>query len=309
MDDLIKNYKTINMQADADQVDWCIAPVLGKTCQVALKLNNGKKFNYACRYPVKEGAVAIVGREFPYDRVAVTQTANTGAMGSVTEILPKLTIDKRHAVEIDYVFIPNPQKQDLEQCGVFLTSGSKDYLKTLLLGGDCQPVRPITYHIQKILTAASVLAHSDMVDKGMVELAKETISEEKTIDPKMLTVLGDGDCRLTIDEIHIPDSDVEDFWDEIDEEAGDAIRLWDDDILLEGRSNIKEFAASEAVSDYVNKYSHLGAISIMVRGGFINLLEAYLSANPPIEEFLETALELLKKIGNTKAYNLIRDYQ
>lgn len=309
MDDLIKNYKTKNALTDADRMDWCIAPTLGKPCQISLKLNNGKKFDYACRYPVAEGAVAIVGREFPSENFRVHQVANTGAMGNVTEIFPKLTINKRHAVEIDYVFIQNPQQQELKQCAAFLASGSKEYQQTVWMGGRCPPVRPITYHIQKILAAASVLAHPETVDQSAVALARQIIAEPKVIDPKMLDVSWDSQRSLTIDEIHIPDPDVEDAWDEIDEELGDVIYLWDDWIELDGRNNIKDFCLAEIMSDYVNKYSHLGAISIMIRGGFKNLMEAYLSAQPPIEDFIEIALEKLQGIGHSQVYDLLENYQ
>jgi hypothetical protein len=56
-------------------------------------------------------------------------------------------------------------------------------------------------------------------------------------------------------------------------------------------------------------YSHLGAISIMVRGGFKNLMEAYLSAQPPIEEFMEVALGKLQSIGHSRVYCLLKNYQ
>ena len=59
------------------------------------------------------------------------------------------------------------------------------------------------------------------------------------------------------------------------------------------------------VNAYVNKYSHLGAISIMARAGFKNLLEAYLSANLPVEEFLAKAKEILQDIGHPEVYALL----
>ena len=43
----------------------------------------------------------------------------------------------------------------------------------------------------------------------------------------------------------------------------------------------------------------------MVRGGFKNLLEAYLSANPPIKEFLAEAKDLLQDTGHPEVYALL----
>lgn len=78
---------------------------------------------YACRYPVVEGAIAIVGRQFPYDWYSVETGTSTGVMGQVTEVSPKLTINKEKALEIDYVFIEGPKKKDLKQCENFLKCG------------------------------------------------------------------------------------------------------------------------------------------------------------------------------------------
>jgi len=303
MADWINNYKTRNLFDGSVQMDWCIAPVMGKVRQVTLQMNNGKSFEYACRYDAAEGSVAIVGREFPYDVISADESPNTGAMGIVTAVLPKLTIKKRTAVEIDFVFNRNPQNTDLKQCADFLSGGCNFYNKTLLADA---PIRPITYHIQKILTAASLISHKESVDEKLLELAKSTILEKKIIDPKMLTAwFAPFDPRIGINDIHIPDPDIEEVLAKIEDEVGDDAKWYDDGILDEDSDYAEEFISLEIVNNHVNKYSHLGAISIMVRGGFNNLLEAYLSVNPPIEDFLTDARDILQDIGHAETYALL----
>ena len=307
MKKLMKNYTTKNKLADAGKKDWCIAPSLGKPKQVTLRMNSGKSNMYACRFPVTEGAIAIVGRQFPYDCYEVKTGAATGAMGQVTEVSPKLTINKEKAMEIDYVFVENPKKKDLKQCEDFLSTGNSSYSKTLLAD---TPVRPITYHIRKILTAASVLAHSDMVSPVSLELAKTAICEKKMFERKMLSAAPTPfDPAITINEIHIPDPSVKNTYDEIKKQLDkSALWAWDNDGSLEEMSEIAgQFIALPIVNDYVNKYAHLGAISIMVRGGFKNLLAAYLSAEPPIEAYLTDALEILDGLGNQDTYALLEE--
>ena len=303
----MKNYTTKNQLVNASEKDWCISPVSGKAKQVTLRLNSGKKNMYACRYPVAVGAVAIVGRQFPYDCYLVETGPSTGAMGQVTEVSPKLTINKEKAMEIDYVFIEGAKKKDLKQCEDFLNAGSDSYSKTLLSD---TPVRPITYHILNILTAASVLAHGELVSPESLELAKAVIVEKKSFEKEMLSAAPTPfDPAITINEIHIPDPSIQNIYNEIKKQLDkSALWAWDNDGSLEEMSEIAEqFIALPVVNDYVNKYAHLGAISIMVRGGFKNLLAAYLSAEPPIEAYLTDALEILDGLGNQDTYALLEE--
>lgn len=309
MKKLMKNYTTKNKLADAGEKDWCISPILGKAKQVTLRLNSGKSNMYACRYPVAAGAIAIVGRKFPYDCDSVGTGPSTGAMGQVTEVSPKLTINKEKAMEIDYVFLEGAKKKDLKQCEDFLNTGNGSYGKTLLSDA---PIRPITYHILKILTAASVLAHGEMVSPESLELAKAVIVEKKSFEKKMLSAASmPFDPAITINEIHIPDPSTQLVYDEIKKQLDKSeLWAWDNDGSLEEMSEIAEkFIALPVVNDYVNKYAHLGAISIMVRGGFKNLLEAYLSAEPAIKEFLPDALAILEGIGCPETYALLKEYR
>ena len=66
---------------------------------------------------------------------------------------------------------------------------------------------------------------------------------------------------------------------------------------------------SEQLQDFVNKYSHIGAVSIMLRGGFKNLLEAYLSVNPPIDAFYDEMCAVLSNVGHKQVYEALKDYK
>ena len=119
------------------------------------------------------------------------------------------------------------------------------------------------------------------------------------------------DPAITINEIHIPDPSVKNTYDEIKKQLDkSALWAWDNDGSLEEMSEIAgQFIALPIVNDYVNKYAHLGATSIMVRGGFKNLLEAYLSVSPPINEFITDALDILDEIGHPETYALLQKFK
>ena len=306
---VVKNYKSKNTLSAPCEMDWCISPVLGKTQQVAVALNDGKTYEYACRYPVSEGAVVVIGRQLPAAACSrVHDSPNTGCMGQVTAVEPKLTIKREHAVEVDYVFISDPTKKELTQCKKFLAMGAESYGKTLQLDKNITPILPITYHIRKILAAASVLAHPKLVTAEDLEQARMTILEKKSIDADMLRLDWGPpeDIGINLAEIHIPSNGAKKELQEIGKLLGNH-PSWDcEEGGLNEMSNIlKQFASLDAVNDYVNKYAHLGAVSVMVRGGFQNMLEAYLSVEPLSAENLANARKLLKGVGHSEAYALL----
>jgi hypothetical protein len=149
-----------------------------------------------------------------------------------------------------------------------------------------------------------------LTDGSLLELAMATIAEKKHIDPKMLKAYSAPfDPRIGIHDIHIPDPNVEEAFAEIEDQLGDDAEWYDYGILDEMCDVAKEFISLDIVNDHVNKYSHLGAVAIMVRGGFKNLLEAYLSASPPINEFITDALDILDEIGHPETYALLQKFK
>ena len=309
MEKLMSNYTTTNKMDDACQKDWCVSPVPSKVQQVNLRLNNGRSYDYLCRYSANPEAIAIVGWTFPeLTGDHVEKSANTGAMGQVCEISPTITIKRSRAVEIDYVINVNPVKKNLTQCVKYLNMDGSSYRKTMQLDKELTPIRPISYHIRRILAAASIIAHPKFVTEDDITLAKSVIAELKFIDAKMtgLTAVIPEDIGIALSDIHVPDDSVINVFERILNELNQNSNWRPAKGELHGMSNIVgKFARLETVSAFVNKYAHFGAISIMVRGGFANLLEAYLSANPPIEEYRAEMRKILDGVGYREAYDIL----
>ena len=152
LDKLLENYNIANGTEDACEKDWCISPMPAKVQQVKLKFNKGKSYDYACRYNANPNAIAVVGWTFPeLNGDIIDSSAKTGCMGQAIEVLPTLTIKRSHAVEIDFVFNVDPAKKDLTQCVKYLKLNEESYEKTLQLDKELTPIRPISYHIRRIL--------------------------------------------------------------------------------------------------------------------------------------------------------------
>ncbi len=311
--EVLKNYRTANDDKLASEKDWCISPFPGKIQQAKLKLGRNKAYDYACRYPVSEGDVAIVGYSLPvydYHTSATESSSNTGRFGSVAEVLPKLTIKRDHAVEVDYVFTPKTEKKNVTQCLKYLQSGEDAYENTIQLGKHVCVIRPITYYIRQILAAASVLAHPKFTNADGLDLAREKILEEKIINDNMryLEHSPGGDIGFDFSDVQIPDPELEDKLSSFSELA-EKPYLFEEGCLDVANDCLSVFLSSDMVIEHVKKYPHFGAVSVMIRGGFKNLLAAYLSVNPPIDGFYDEMCRKLEGVGHKEVYNLLAAYK
>lgn len=307
MEKLIKNFKTAIKVSGASQKDWCIAPMPATPIkQIKVAISGGKSYDYACRYDAKEDAVTIIGCGLPVDLYTHSlPSVNTGSMGVVETVSPKLTINRRHAVEVDCVFNIDPTKADLTKCVKYLKLDSASYEKTLRFDKRVYPIRPITYHTRRILAAASVLAHPSLVTKQDQKLAEDVILQNPQIDADMLL----DTPGIALYDVHTPDANITDSFKKIAEELGNH-QDWDAENgeLACWSKIIQTVAGLSSVNDYVSKYAHVAAVSIMVRGGFMNLLTAYLSVNPLIDGYYDEMCELLSGIGNKETFEILKQY-
>lgn len=309
---LMKNYQTKNPQTEPWEQDWCISPLPGKITQVKLILASKKSFDYACRYPVTEGDVAIIGYQLPqydYDSSACESSANTGQMAVVSEAIPKLTIKRSYTVEVDFIFTHNVIKKNITQCAKYISYGQEDYPSTLQLGKHASGIRPISYQIRRILAAASILAHPKLTAKENLEAAKAVIMKQKRFEPEMAQLAWGPPEYIGVcfNDIHTPNSAAVQALDY--EKWGCKEYEWDEGILREACNAMPKILESEQLQKFINKYSHIGAVSIMLRGGFKNLLSAYLSVNPPINAFYDEMCEVLSGIGHEQVYEVLKAYE
>ncbi len=310
----LENFITRNKMENASSNDWCISPMPKSSFkQVKVQLNDGKSYDYACRYNVCENAVAVIGTNLPEVFVPYPgYSTNTGNMGQVEDILEKLAIRRDYAVEVDYIFNVNPQKKDLTQCVKYLDFGPESYDKTLMFDKYPSCIYPLTYFIRRILTATSILSHPKMVKPEEVELAKNVILTAMCMDKQMVELKWGPpeDIGVDLAGIHIADKNVIEVFEKIKKELDGNDEWWENHGELQSMSNILgRFASLDTVNDFINKYAHMGAVSIMIRGGFSNLLNAYLSVNPPIESFLDEILNLIDGVGYSETYDILKSYK
>jgi hypothetical protein len=292
------NYRTINTTSNPEQYNWCLSTKIGKSfTRVGLKLNNGKMFNYACRFPIQEDDVAIVGKDVIYSYAQeLSEAKTTGQFGEVVGVTKPFTGRKEHFAELDFVFTKEANKKTVSGCiDYLLLQGDKH---TLQYDEDVSPIYPITFLTRKLLAASSVIAFSDLADANGVEKAIEYIRSEQVISESMLDT---GWANLEPSDIDLEEIYVD------DKGKNDNLGV---DLYIDRFSKDREIDPKQypVIKEYVNKYCFIGAVSIMVRGGFKNLLEAFLYAKPPIATFYNEMLELVCDEGNADCIEILKEY-
>lgn len=69
------------------------------------------------------------------------------------------------------------------------------------------------------------------------------------------------------------------------------------------------FREDKEFCDFYNELVYRSAISLLIRGGFVNLLKALLSAKPPIDGFIDKLCDFAKKLGSTYCLDVLEKYQ
>ena len=292
-----KNYRTINTTASADNMEWGLsAKVLGTLQQIELQLNDGKSYKYLTRFAAKEGDVAVVGNSFIQNYELSEPMATTGQMGIATEVLDKAVIKKNHAGEMDFVFTSQMDKKQVQNCVkyLYMPTDMKNYCYNKYIA-KCYP---ITYLIRKVLAAATVLSFDKYSKDDEKAFARDFIISNHAFEDDLFYNVDTGapfGCALSLVDTHIDLGDKPaDYLDSLNVGLEGGCLEYDGELSSDSR-----------LDEYVNKYVNIGAVSIMVRGGFCNLLKAYLSTGINIDAYKHELIEGLSGCGNKNALTLL----
>ena len=298
-----KNYLSINTSADAAEKDWSLTGIFKKSVQQAtVQLESGKEYQYACRWPFKEGDVAIIGNTLLQNYTVIEQSPNSGLFGVITYAEPKMTLKKSHAVELDYVFTENVSKKNITDCIKYLES-PQDF-NSVQYGKFSENYFPLSFYIRRLIAAASIIAHPKFAVAEDIETAKKYIRKKQNLNEMELLVGPPEAAGFNFKDTQI---DTKGKSEEYLKELG--VNPEYDMYDLMDFSSKKYNAMVKKANVYLNKYSYIGAISVMVRGGFVNLLKAFLSAKPPINGFYDEIVDFLGDTGNAEALSVVKNYK
>lgn len=298
------NYKTVNQQKDATSVDWCLSAKPGKSYkQASVQFSKGKAYQYGTNYATAENDVVVVGNVFPRGQnLDIKSTATTGRMGVVTLVAPKITTPGGKVAELDFVFSRKATKRMVAGCIDYLDGakalGGNNMMYGKFYVNGC--IHPISISIRKTLAAASILAHASLATPDDVNKAKDFITAPKEIGLYAIY------CEISPE--GYADIDFRDIQVDVDGKNEDELEKLNPDVCEGVYYREEDKGDFEKLNQYVDKYTNIGAVSLMVRGGFVNLLKAYLSVNPPIGEFYDEMLEAIGDNGYPEALAVLREY-
>lgn len=301
-----ENYLTANLEEHCENENWCISCKLNKLTEVTVHLNDGKDYQYISRFPVTVGDEVIIGNQFPSIRdCEYGPMTTTGQFGTVISVKEKVEMKKNHAAELDFVFTRSASKQNIKECAKYLSID--DYFKTLQYSTTFSPIRPITHFARRILAASSILANQSLTDTDTILAAKETICNPPVLEEKV-SALSYKCFGVQIDLSQVFVCDVPNTNDLPDIDNSGYSRS---EALLGdewGDVNGAEFIVNQQIQAYIAKYSYVAAVSIMIRGGFVNMLKAFFEQTPPINSYLIEIRDAVCAAGKPQAVALINQY-
>lgn len=308
------NYTTVNQMENAAAVDWCLSAKERKSFkQAEVKLSTGQSYPYGTNFVTAEGDVVIIGKVFPKGHHwYVDYAGTTGVIGVVTEITPKLALPSGgKVVNLDFVFTEKVTEKTVEACSDYLDEVPDPdtlqygYYSDSNFNGS---IYPITFYIRQVLSAASILAHRELASPEAIEKATKCLLSSRRLD------LSDMDECTNSWGFEMSPIDFCDIQVDVGDKNLDELDALEIDGLEEGiyerdrdDDDDHDQEKFDRFTDYINKYVNIGAVSIMVRGGFVNLLKAYFSVKPPIGEFFDEMLEAIGEHGHPDALTVLKE--
>ncbi len=257
------DYLTINTTENAEKKNWCLTLKPAKPQkQAGLKIGN-KTYQYISNYDIQQGDVAIVGLK--------NQPKTQGEIGVVESTLDKVAIKKNYAADLAFVFTDKVDKKMIAACKKYIADDNDK------VDADGTNLYPVTFKVRKLLAACCVVAFPQFASKDDVKEAKEYIDDIQTL--------------LDIRAASYNSFELYDYY-------GDGSPGVSDGWLSPDDYDDMEDEEQKVIDDEFNKRVFCDTVAIMLRGGFVDLLEAFLSVDPPIDGFYD---ELVGSAG--KAYD------
>jgi len=320
--------KTINNMsfADADSKDWylSIRPVSPKQT-LSVKFDDGKSYKYIGKSKVNVGDPVIIdfGGSSSYK------------MGNVVKTENGITIKRTHALSPLYSFSTDPGKAEIKKNA----EGTKkldnffevnDYFGHNDGCDNTDRFRVVDYLVLGVLNAITVVAHPKLSSADNVSKAKAFLTEEKPVPGLVfgreftdeyygswLDNLRYADKAEVILTGHYPGWNEDllkyNFWTSHEFESLSIETKWNENktayyLYFEDGSETLEdyFSDCKEFRDLTSELVMRSALSILIRGGFTNLLKAALSIELPVNNFYQQLIDFADEIGSTECAKLLR---
>lgn len=265
----------------SSQIMWCLSsrkatPAL----TVKVSLNNGRSYQYLSKFLVEKNSPVIIGGGATEAQMGIADSIETGAQISASKSV-RLAYAFKSSCDKNDIKVLAKRLDELDDANSYISKFKGLYFEEGKLiqqyrDGGVEDIYPKQLFVEQILTATSLLAHRDMLSAEKADFCREKLHEPPCLPQELLK------CRKF---------------------------TWLDEPL--DYFDSMKYDKSTKV-DYINiigKDAVLTAASIFIRGGFSNLMEAFLSAKPPVDEDIDRLIDFANEISSTKCMQLLMDYR
>ena len=312
--------KTINSIsfAEAGKRNWFLSAEPVKQNQTLnVKLNNGKTYKYLA-----------AGKACSGDQVIIDYGGSTSyQMGNVESIEKGHKLKKDVALQPLFTFSVDPSEAAINESAAGIKSLISvdevyDYFGSF--ESNEERFRVVDYLVKSVLSAIKVIAFPDLASEDDISLAKGFLAVEKPVPGLVFGQEFDekyydfSECAEVAFTGFYPgwkdDMESREFLQDpkFEELAQDMDIEFDCDkdyvafFYFDGSDEHERFFSDcKDFRDFTNELVFRSALSILSRGGFVNLLKAALSVKMPIKGFYDKLIDFAKGIGSDECARLL----
>ena len=319
--------------ADAAKRNWYLSVKSPSPKQtLSVRFEDGKEYKYLGTGKVDVGDPVVIDYG----------GATSYKMGNVVKTEDGITIKRTHALKPLFTFSTDPDKTAIRKNAEYIVGmESVDDIKAYFVEeyysystSNVGKFRPVDHLLSGVLNAISVVAFPELARDDALNLAKQFLSKEKAIPAFMF---GPKYAKMFFGYSIVPfDEKIQDEviltgfypgWDSylksfdfqaLADMAPNFETTWGEDKLTfclyfdKGNSSLEKYMAKRKdFAEMTNELVFRSALSILIRGGFTNLLRAALSVEMPIKGFYQKLIEFAEEIGSTECSKLLKqtDYE
>ena len=306
--------KTLISFEDASKKNWFLS-YRKAAPQKALKIefNDGRSYEYLSKVNCEVGDTAVI--DFG--------GATSYSMGQVVNVEDNKTLKPAKAVRTLFIFSDEPTKKDLKNNAADKAIQKYDWMAEHRWKGCCI----IDHFVKNVLDAITVIAFPELSGKAEITAAKKYLKTSFKLPAEFFAkdyfsqlefceACGDGNFSFSgfypgwLEDFKSKSFFTADLGDECTfedfvDEKNSQFNNYEVVYSPYEKKLIKLLKSDPEMAETVNELVYRSALSILIRGGFVNLLKAALTVEMPIGGFYDKLVDFAKEIGSDYCYEVL----
>lgn len=299
---------------EAAKKNWYLTCMAQKpAAKVKIKFEDGNEYTYKSKNTINIGDVAVIG----------PGCKTSSEMGKVT--LVGAGGGSGHLCRAQYVFADAPSQDEIKKMSAKIFNyQDPDTVFKKLVGSNLAGVIHISIvdtEIENVLFACCILAHEELAAASAVKKAKDCLANEKFLCPALFgTKMNEHINECAPPMIYFDISGYYTDWEEnflnhpilSEIENKKNILEMDGSLVLDKKPSKgleKFFKDHKDFAIFYNELVFRSALSIVIRGGFVNILNAAMNVHMPIEGFYDKLIELAQEIGSSHCLGILEEHR